>query len=71
MARTRDSVDDPPGPLAVMVIVARPEESGVPVISPVAESMEAQLGSPIALHDVAGRFSGSVRAGEALKATPN
>jgi hypothetical protein len=54
------SVSDPPGPVAVRVIVVLPLSCGVPVISPVLELMEAQLGSPVADHEVTGRLVLSV-----------
>jgi len=54
------SVSEPPGPVAVSVIVVVSTSCGVPVIAPVEELIDAQLGSPVALHEVAGRFAESV-----------
>ncbi len=64
------SVSVPPGPVAVSVIVALPLSCGVPVIWPVVELMVAQLGRPVALHEVTGRLVESVRLKVLLKAVP-
>ncbi len=64
------SVSEPPGPVAVSVIVAVSTSCGVPVIWPVVGLIEAQLGNPVALHEVAGRLAESARVKVLLKAVP-
>jgi hypothetical protein len=64
------SVSVPPGPVAVMVIVVLPLSCGVPVIWPLLEVMEAQDGSPVADHDVTGRFVESVSENVLENASP-
>jgi hypothetical protein len=60
----------PPGPVAVRVIVVVSTSCGVPVIWPVEELIEAQVGSPVALHEVTGRFAESVSENVLEKASP-
>jgi len=64
------SVSEPPGPVAVREIVVVSTSCGVPVISPVLELSDAQLGSPSALHDVTGRFVESVSENVLKNAAP-
>ena len=52
----------PPLPTAIKFAVIVPNVLGVPVMRPVASS-ERPAGNPVALHDVAGRSSASVREG--------
>ena len=60
----------PPGPVAVTEAVKMPAAVGVPLISPVLASIERPAGRPVAVHDVAGRFVESVKAGVWLNAVP-
>ena len=64
------SVSVPPGPVAVRVIVVVSTSCGVPVIWPVEELIEAQVGSPVALHEVTGRFAESVSENVLENASP-
>jgi hypothetical protein len=64
------SVSEPPGPVAVSEIVALPLSCGVPVIAPVVVFSVAQLGSPVALQLVTGRFVLSVSEKVLLNAVP-
>ena len=65
-----DCVPVPPGPVAVMLAVDEASVVGVPVIAPVVALMERLAGKPVDVHDDAGRFAESVRAGVPLKAKP-
>ena len=60
----------PPPPVAVKEAVNEPLAVGVPVIAPVLVFSVSPAGSPVAVHDVAGRSSASSRAGVAVNATP-
>lgn len=64
------SLSSPPGPVAVSVIVVLAKVVGVPVIWPVEALSVAQLGKPVAAHEVTGRLAESVSAGVWLKAVP-
>ena len=66
---TAVSVSVPPGPVAVSEIVVLPLSCGVPVIAPVVFSV-AQLGRPVALHEVTGRLVESVSEKVLLNAVP-
>ena len=60
----------PPEPEAERLTTASPVFVGVPVIAPVVALRVAHVGSELAAHDVAGRFSVSVSAGVTLNAAP-
>ena len=60
----------PPGPVAVSVAVVLPLSCGVPVIAPVAVLSVAQLGNPVAAHEVTERFTLSVSENVLLNAVP-
>ena len=60
----------PPGPVAVSEIVVLPLSCGVPVIAPVVVFSVAQLGKPVAVQLVTGRFALSVSENVLLNAAP-
>jgi hypothetical protein len=64
------AVPVPPPPAAVRLAVNAPFVVGVPVIAPVLALSDNPAGSPVAVHDVAGRSSASSRVGACVNATP-
>jgi hypothetical protein len=60
----------PPAPEAERLTTASPVFVGVPVIAPVVALRVAHVGSELAAHDVAGKFSVSVIEGVTLNAAP-
>jgi hypothetical protein len=63
-------VSEPPGPVAVSVIVELPLSCGVPVIAPVVVFSASPAGSPVAAQLVTGRFTASVSENVLLNAVP-